>query len=120
MLTLRRTSALAATATLLLSLTSVVSQAEPAVVNFSGIDCAKDYGPAVDAICRNDGLRFLDDKIAQRYSEAYARAWWVGKRHLKSDQLRFLASRDACGADTSCLMAILKRRVQTVGVTRWS
>ena len=75
------------------------------MVYFSGIDCKTDYGPAVDAICRSDSLRFLDGKIAQKYSEAYARAWWVGKRRLKTDQQKFLASRDACGADASCLMA---------------
>ena len=101
-------------------LLSAPVSAAPPVTYFSGIDCKKDFGPAVDAICRHDGLRFLDDKIAQRYSEAYARAWWVGKRHLKTDQQKFLASRDACGVNTKCLLAVMQRRVQTIGISRWS
>ena len=62
----------------------------------------------------------LEQRIAQRYSEAYARAWWVGKRHLKTDQQKFLTSRDACGVDTKCLLAVMQRRVQTIGISRWS
>lgn len=87
---------------------------------FPAIDCSRDYGASIDAICRSDGLRFLDDRIAQRYSEAYARAGWPGQRRLHADQQRFIAARNVCGSDTGCLWAVHRRRVQTVGVISWS
>jgi uncharacterized protein len=31
---------------------------------FASIDCAKDFGPAVDTICKSSHLRYLDQEIA--------------------------------------------------------
>ena len=96
------------------------ARADDQITYFSGVDYKSDFSPAVDAICRNDSLIFLDIKIAQRYSETYARAEGQGKLRVKADQQHFLVSRNACGSDVACLTNVLKRRVQTIGHYRWS
>ena len=81
---------------------------------FASIDCRKDFGPAVDSICKSRHLRYLDGEIAERYSRAYGAAGSRGKARLKADQRKFLAIRDGCGTDAGCLSDILQYRTETI------
>ena len=88
-------------------------------VRFPSVDCRADYGPTADAICGSRDLRSLDRQVAALTSDAYAAAGWWGRHTLKVDQRRFLADRDNCRANEVCLVTVLSRRVDTVGVRRW-
>ena len=81
---------------------------------FASIDCAKDFGPAVDTICKSRHLRYLDQEIAERYTRAYASAGRNGKARLLAEQRKFLVIRDGCGTDAGCLSDILHHRTDTI------
>lgn len=81
---------------------------------FPGIDCRLDHGQAIDTICESDHLKFLEDKITQRYSEAAARANKFHFTHLLADQRLYLADRDACGRNRTCLERILTSRLNEI------
>lgn len=87
---------------------------EQVIDYFPGIDCRKDHGPAIDTICASDHLKFLEDKITQRYSEAAARANKREFTQLLDDQRLYLADRNACSRDRYCLEKILKARLHAI------
>ncbi len=90
-------------------------QGREAVIDyFPGIDCRRDHGPAIDTICASDHLKVLEDRIAQRYSEAAARANKREFTELLEDQRLYLADRNACGTDRYCLEKILKARLHAI------
>ena len=55
-------------------------------------------------ICRNDGLGALDDQMSRLYGELMQAYDSQGERQaLRNYQRHFLAVRDDCGRDTSCI-----------------
>jgi hypothetical protein len=90
--------------------------ADHGVTYLPGINCKTDFGPAVDTICAHTGLLALDRRIADRYSEALDQAGRFGQWKLKRSQHKFLAQRDDCRADKSCLRSILEARVVAIRV----
>lgn len=77
--------------------------------------CAKASTPAEKAICADDAVSALDERLAKGFKDAVERlgANTEGTLQtvLKSDQKAWLAERNACGADTACLRRQYERRV---------
>lgn len=56
------------------------------------------------AICANDRLSNLDDRMSGLYETAMASANSAAdQKRLRNYQVRFLAARDACGRNISCI-----------------
>ena len=67
----------------------------------ASFDCAKATSVTEKAICADDWLSELDNKL----SVAWKKVSGFDPVVMKSSQLRWLKLRDACGADASCLTA---------------
>lgn len=56
------------------------------------------------AVCASDGLSGLDERMSRLYGKLMAQTDSArGRERLRTYQVRFLAARDACGRDTSCI-----------------
>jgi uncharacterized protein len=64
-------------------------------------DCAKAGAPTERAICGSDALAALDRDIAALYRQRRARA--PSTRSVDDQQRQWLAVRDGCNADATCL-----------------
>jgi len=67
----------------------------------AGFNCSKAASAAEKAICANDTLSKLDEKLSDAWT--YAPGLHSGSVATKASQVQWLKLRDACGADVSCL-----------------
>jgi uncharacterized protein YecT (DUF1311 family) len=75
-------------------------------------DCAGARSRAEQAVCGDPGLALADRRLNQAYDRAMASA--PDRAALHDDQARWLAERDALGADHSSLSAAYEARIQTL------
>ena len=91
--------------------------AMPSLAQAASFPCAKASTPTEKAICADEGLSKLDERVAAAYREALALLSGSSPEEdraqvaLKADQRGWLGERNACGADLSCLKAAHERRV---------
>jgi uncharacterized protein len=91
--------------------TGALTRSEVATLTGSALDpgpsfdCRRAGTPTEIAICANPSLAALDSALAE--------AWNAGGR--RADQADWLRSRDACGADVSCLAQSMRSRVVALG-----
>ena len=62
-------------------------------------------------ICRDAGLRRLDDELGSTYSRILKENRGSGREIIRRGQTRWLARRRACGSDAGCLEAAYNRRL---------
>lgn len=67
----------------------------------ASFDCAKAASPTEKAICSTPDVSRLDGELAAAWQKALARSHDV--KALKTEQLKWLRLRNACGEDPSCL-----------------
>ncbi len=91
--------------------------AAPSLAQAASFSCAKASTPTEKAICVDQGLSKLDERVAAAYRDALALLSGSSPEEaraqiaLKADQRGWLGERNACGADLSCLRAAHERRV---------
>ena len=82
-------------------------------------DCAKAATAAERAICTSDRLARLDRALAAAYRQLGAELSVAGETFVK-EQSAFLARRDACGSDVSCLARHMEERLAALRLKRQS
>jgi len=75
----------------------------------ASFDCEKARPPVETAICGNPTVSNLDSDLAAAWKDALARA--QNAAALKTAQRRWLTERNACGADTACLIDRYRERL---------
>jgi Uncharacterized protein conserved in bacteria, putative lipoprotein len=91
--------------------------AAPSLAQAASFPCAKASTPTEKAICADQGLSKLDERVAASYREALTLLSGSSPEEgraqvaLKVDQRGWLGERNACGADLSCLKTAHERRV---------
>jgi uncharacterized protein YecT (DUF1311 family) len=75
-------------------------------------DCGAAQTDAEKAICSSDFLSHLDDRTARLYGWLWASLEEGPRQHLRDEQRLFLAFRDACGPDKSCLQKSYVTRIE--------
>ena len=91
--------------------------AAPSLAQAASFPCAKASTPTEKAICADQGLSKLDERVAAAYRDALTLLSGSSPEEgraqvaLKADQRGWLGERNACGADLSCLTAAHERRV---------
>jgi uncharacterized caspase-like protein/uncharacterized protein len=75
-------------------------------------DCTGNLSAAEAAVCGSTVLSLLDDELTRAYGRIYARLTRAEKQTLLAEQRKWLTTRNACDADTNCLMAEYRARVQ--------
>ena len=83
---------------------------QSATASGAGIDCARARFPSEKAICADRSLLELDARLARRFARL-ARLQSDRKPDVSAAQKTWLAGREACGADTSCLNNSLHQRL---------
>lgn len=67
--------------------------------------------PSEVAICNSARLSGLDEEMAQLYFRLTNQAPGRAVRQIKNEQTNWLARRNSCGYDTSCLIHSYNRRI---------
>ena len=66
--------------------------------------CADADKPAEFAVCNNENLMTLDEKLGNAFTTAYVKAATTPQRQsVTHEQSQWLKTRNACGADFTCL-----------------
>src|ERR1700727_2466841 len=74
--------------------------------NAASFNCSRAALPAEKAICENDNLSSLDDRTMGMYFIIVGGGAPVAVvTQVKETQSKFLARRNACGADIECLVS---------------
>ncbi len=74
--------------------------------------CHEVSNKAERTICRSGRLGALDERMAYWYGRAQERARYFDQTDwLKASQRRWLAMRNVCGSNTSCLRYAYQRRI---------
>jgi uncharacterized protein YecT (DUF1311 family) len=85
-----------------MTLAAVLSQSQPAAAR--QFDCRNAEAASERIICRNDTLGALDEQMSRRYDELMQAYDTESQRKaLRNYQRHFLAVRDDCGRDASCI-----------------
>ncbi len=79
----------------------------PAAANAASFDCAKAATPTEHAICDNPQLSHLDDQTSGLYYTLISNGSLTPAQvsQVKSQQVKFLQQRNACGANYNCLVS---------------
>ena len=82
--------------------------------SFSCMDI-ESMSPAERKICASSSLGALDERLDSWYRRAQVRAGYFEQTEwLRGEQLRWLASRDACGASYFCLRRHYVSRIRAL------
>lgn len=85
-----------------MTLAAVLIQSQPAAAR--QFDCRNAEATSERMICRNERLGALDEQMSRLYGELMQAYDSQGERQaLRNYQRHFLAVRDDCGRDTSCI-----------------
>ena len=74
-------------------------------------NCAKATLPAEQVICRSGDLALYDRNLAYVYRKSLAAAAGAARADLQRGQQAWLRQRNACGADTDCLLSEYDGRI---------
>lgn len=94
---------------------AILLGASPAAA--ASFPCAKASTPSEKAICADQGLSVLDERLAATYRKAMDLLGGASPEEgparaaVKADQRAWLADRNACGGDSSCLRTAYERRL---------
>lgn len=80
-------------------------------------NCAKARTLVEHAICNSADLARLDQALADAYRAQSATLNSQGRTSLKAQQKNWLASRDSCGSDATCLAQSISSRIAVLGGT---
>ena len=81
-------------------------------------NCAKAKQPDEIAICDSRSLSELDVQMATLYGVRMTIPMLMGSKGAAQDeQHEFLATRGACGADTACIDAVYRQRIDALRQT---
>jgi len=75
-------------------------------------DCTRASAPSEFAICGTPSLSALDRQIAETYAEAVSQQAPEIAEAVRTEQRRWLAQRDTCGADIVCLDTAMRDRIR--------
>jgi len=80
----------------------------------ASFDCGHAVTASEKAICANQPLNVLDQRMSYKYFQLLALVGQSGQRdQFKTDQVYWLKNnRDKCGPDTICLRGVLNDRIQ--------
>nr|WP_230942855.1 lysozyme inhibitor LprI family protein [Burkholderia vietnamiensis] len=81
----------------------------PMAAHAAGFDCAKAASPTEHAICADARLSALDAQLAAAWQKARAKGGDTAAP--KAAQLKWLAQRDRCGGDASCIADRYRERL---------
>lgn len=93
------------------------SIAWPSIAGAASFPCAKASTPTEKAICADQGLSKLDERLSAAYREGIKQLSGGSPEEtkplsaVKADQRAWLSERNACGADSACLRTAYERRV---------
>ena len=82
----------------------------------ASFDCSKAGSPFEKAICSNQTLSSLDEKLADAYKNA--RASSQNPDQLKAEQINWIKSARACGTDAGCIESSYKARLAILTSTQ--
>lgn len=94
----------------LLALLAALSGAHAA-----GLDCKAAASLTERAVCADAPLRALDTALAKSYAQALASTPPDRRTALRQQQRDWLRTRDACGADATCLTGQYRQRLVVFG-----
>jgi uncharacterized protein len=80
---------------------TIFAAAGPAAAQ--SFNCGAATRSAEIAICKSDRLSRLDERMSRLYDSLQASTNDHDSDRLRAYQMRFLAARDACGRDISCI-----------------
>ena len=66
------------------------------------------------AICDNPNLSKLDSQMARRYRQVINSVSYGLRRHVQHDQIVWLGSRNACGANVDCIEQAYRYRMSVL------
>ena len=107
----------AATAVIAIVLAVVVMglSAAPAAAATPSFSCAGNLVPTEAVICSDDSLAALDRQLAAAYAKMYASFPVSERGTLTSVQKTWLAQRNACGTDKTCIRNAYLARLKQLG-----
>jgi uncharacterized protein len=79
--------------------------------DYAPLDCAKAAKPSETAICKTYALGQDEARMATLFSVATSLVAMGRRGDLMDSQREWIASRDACGGDTSCLVKAYAARI---------
>ena len=83
--------------------------------NAQSFSCAKADNAAQFAICNDEGLMALDEKINDVFAENFVSASTSPARQaVAREHTRWMKKRDACGADFTCLKLRYEERIKAI------
>ncbi len=95
--------------------------AVPSLSQAASFPCAKASTPTEKAICADQPLSKLDERVSAAYREALkllsgnSPEEGEGGAAVKAEQRVWLGERNACGADLACLRSTHERRLKRLG-----
>lgn len=92
--------------------TTAVFAAGSAAVEAASFNCRYAKLPAEVAICQDDELHGLDERMASVYFTLRRLLPYDGRAELKGGQNAFIARRNACGYDTDCVARSYRIRIK--------
>jgi len=75
-------------------------------------NCAAASAPAEIAICNDASLAAMDNQLARQFATRLMATPAASANAFRTEQARWLQSRNACGADTDCLGSSYRSRLQ--------
>ena len=78
--------------------------------DYAPLDCAKAGSPAQKTICGDYLLGQQEARVATLFEWSTSFVGMGQRDHIHDDQRAFIATRDACGADTACLRSAYAKR----------
>lgn len=83
--------------------------------NAQSFSCAKADNAAQFAICNDEGLMALDEKISDVFADRFVNASTSPARQaVAREHNRWMKKRDACGADFTCLKLRYEERMKVI------
>jgi uncharacterized protein len=98
------------TLTLMILLTPVAARAG----DYAPLECSKAHGPAEKAICSSYALGQAEARVATLFGIATSLVAMGQRGDIKDAQRKWIETRDACGADESCLAAAYDVRIRAL------
>ena len=98
--------------TLILGFAIVAALTSASAADYAPVDCRKANAPALYAICGNYVLGQQEARMATLYGIATSLVAMGQRGELNDTQREWLAERDRCGDDISCLHDVYGRRIR--------
>jgi uncharacterized protein len=82
-----------------------------AAANYAPLVCAKANSPAQAAICKSYALGQAEARMATLFEIATSLVAMGQRGNIGDEQVAWLSTREACGADLACLTAAYEARI---------